>query len=156
MTSLVRWDPFTEIERMRERMDRIFADFRPSRLAMDVGTEMGYFPLDISETDESFEVEAALPGVKPEDVEVQIHGDVVTIRGEAKEEEEEKGKSWLRRERRYGVFARSFTLPTGVDPDKAKAEFEDGVLRLELPKSETEKPKVIKVAHRKSIEGKKS
>jgi HSP20 family protein len=151
--NIVRWDPFAELEEMRHRMDRIFSDFRPSRLALDVTTEMGYFPLDIAETDAAFEVKAALPGLKPDEVEIQVHGDTVTIKGESKAETEEKGKNWLRRERRYGVFARTFTLPTAIDAEKATADFEDGILMLSLPKSETEKPKTIKV--KGVIEGKK-
>jgi HSP20 family protein len=143
--NIVRWDPFAELDEMRHRMDRIFGEFRPTRLALDVSTEMGYFPLDIAETDEAYEVKAALPGIKPDDVDIQLHGDTVTIKGESKEEAEEKGKNWLRRERRYGVFARTFTLPTAVDAEKATADFEAGVLKLHLPKSETERPKTIKV-----------
>jgi HSP20 family protein len=156
VTNIVRWDPLAELEEMRHRMDRIFSDFPPFRLPLDTRTEMGYVPLDISETDEAFEVEAALPGVKPENVEVQVHGDTVTIKGEAKDEAEEKGKNWLRRERRYGMFARSFTLPTDVDTDKASAAFEDGLLKLHLPKSEAARPKTIKVSTKGVIEGKKS
>jgi HSP20 family protein len=137
-------------------MDRIFGDLRPWRLAPRVGSEIGNFPLDISETDEAFEVEAALPGVKPEDVEVQVHGDTVTIKGNAKEEAAEKGKDWLRRERRYGVFARSFTLPTDIDAEKASADFENGLLKLRLPKSEAARPKTIKVSTKGVTEGEKS
>ncbi len=156
MRTIVRWDPFVDMEQVRHRMDRIFGDLRPWRLAPRVGSEIGYFPLDISETDEAFEVEAALPGVKPEDVEVQVHGDTVTIKGNAKEEAEEKGKDWLRRERRYGVFARSFTLPTDIDAENASADFENGLLKLRLPKSEAARPKTIKVSTKGVIEDEKS
>ena len=156
MRTIVRWDPFVDMEQMRHRMDRIFGDRRPWRLAPRTGSEIGYFPLDISETDEAFEVEAALPGVKPEDVEVQVHGDTVTIKGNAKKEAEENGKDWLRRERRYGVFARSFTLPTDIDSANASADFENGLLKLRLPKSEAARPKTIKVNTKGVIEGEKS
>jgi HSP20 family protein len=156
MRSIVRWEPFAEMEQMRFRMDRIFGDLRPWRLASRAGSEIGYVPLDVSETDEAFEVEAALPGVKPEDVEVQVHGDTVTIKGEAREVAEEEEKDWLRRERRYGVFARSFTLPTDIDAEKATAEFENGLLKLRLPKSEAARPKTIKVSTRGVSEGEKS
>ncbi len=156
MRRIVRWDPFVDMEQMRHRMDRIFGDLRPWRLAPRVDSQIGYFPLDISETDEAFEVEAALPGVKPEDVEVQVHGDTVTIKGNSKEEAEEKDKDWLRRERRYGVFARSFTLPTDIDAENASADFENGLLKLRLPKSEAARPKTIKVRTRGVIEDEKS
>ena len=79
-------------------------------------------------------------------VEVQVHGDTVTIKGNAKVEAEEKGKDWLRRERRYGVFARSFSLPTDIDAENASADFENGLLKLRLPKSEAARPKTIKVS----------
>lgn len=155
MANVVRWDPFAELDQMRNLMDRVFSDFRPLRMAQE-GPEVGYFPLDISETDEGYDIEAALPGVKPEDVDIQVHGDTVTIKGETKHESEEKGRNWLRRERRHGVFARSFTLPSGIDSDMASADFENGVLKLHLPKSEAEKPKSIKVGSQRMIEGKKS
>ena len=92
---------------------------------------------------------ASLPGLKPEEVTIQVTSNVVTIKGEAKAESEEKGKNWLKRERRYGAFARSVTLPTDLDAEKARAEFEDGVLKLYLPKSEAMKPKSIPVALKK-------
>lgn len=145
MPSIVRWDPFAEMEQMRRSMDRLFGEFRPSRVAADVGTEFGYIPLDVAETDEAYEVEAALPGVKPEEVDIQVHGDTVTIKGESREQTEREEKNWLRREMRYGAFARSFTLPASIDSEKATADFENGVLKLRLPKSESEKPKSIKV-----------
>jgi HSP20 family protein len=154
MPNIVRWGPFVELHQMRHAMDRVFSDFRPFRT--EAGTEIGYIPMDVSETDDAFEVEAGLPGVKPDDVEIQVHGDTVTIKGEAKEESEEKSRNWLRRERRYGMFARSFTLPTAIDAEKAAADFEHGVLKLHLPKSEAARPKAIKVGTGSSmIEGKK-
>ena len=156
MPNIVRWDPFTEMDQMRRTVDRLFSEFRPYRLASDLRSEFGYVPVDISETDEGFVVTANLPGVEPANVDVQVHGDTVTIKGEAREESEESNGNWLRRERRYGVFARSFTLPATIDSDKAAASFEHGVLKLTLPKSETEKPKSIKVGGKKpAIEGKK-
>jgi HSP20 family protein len=145
MPNLVRWDPFADLEQMRRSMDRLFGEFRPSRVASELGTEFGYVPLDIAETDEAYEVEAALPGVTPDEVTVQVHGDTVTIKGEAREETKEEDKNWLRRERRYGAFARAFSLPSDVDADRAVADFKDGVLKLHLPKSETGKPKTIEV-----------
>lgn len=148
MTTLVRWDPFAEIEQMREVMDRLFEDFRPLRWVapgMNGSRTYGYFPVDIRETPEAIELTAALPGVRPEDLEIQVQGDVVTIKGEAREEQEDKDVNWLRRERRYGSFYRSFTLPAPIDADKATASYEHGVLRLHLPKSEEVRPKVIKV-----------
>src|SRR5262249_31476752 len=102
-------------------------------------------------------VKASLPGIKPEDIDVQVHGDVLTIKGETKSEKEEKAQNWYRRERRYGSTMRQITLPTEGAADKAQATFEDGVLRLTLPKSETAKPRSIKVqAPQPAIEASKS
>ena len=97
-------------------------------------------------------VKAALPGVKPDDVEITIVGDTLTIKGEAKAEEEVKREDYLYQERRYGAFSRSVTLPSGLDTDKAEATFENGVLTLTIPKVEKVKPKQVKV---KTAEGKK-
>jgi HSP20 family protein len=90
-------------------------------------------------------VKASLPGVKPEDVEITIHGDTLTIRGEVKAEEERKGERWHLRERRFGSFQRSLSLATPVNSDQAQAHFEHGVLTLTLPKSEAAKPRQIKI-----------
>ncbi len=157
MTKLVRWDPFTEIEQMWEAMDRLFEDFRPIRWvapSLNGSRGYGYFPVDIRETPDMIELTAALPGVRPEDLDIQVQDDVVTIKGEVREEHEEKDVNWLRRERRYGSFYRSFTLPAPVDADKATASYEHGVLRVRLPKSEAARPKTIKVTEPAMIEGK--
>jgi HSP20 family protein len=102
-------------------------------------------PLDIAETENEFVVHASLPGVKPEEVQITVHGDTLTIRGETKEHQEQKGQNWHIRERRFGTFQRSVSLNAPIDSDKAKAEFEHGVLTLTLPKAEAAKPKQIKV-----------
>jgi HSP20 family protein len=102
-------------------------------------------PLDVTENENEFVVKASLPGVKPEDVEITVHGDTLTIRGESKAEEEKKGEHWHLRERRFGSFQRSVALATPVDSDRANAQYEHGVLTLTLPKSEAAKPRQIKV-----------
>jgi len=111
------------------------------------GAQNGYstLPLDIRETDHEFIVQAALPGVKPYDVQITVHGGTLTIRGESKAEEEKKGDQWHLRERRFGAFQRSVSLATPVDPDKAQARYEHGGLNLTLPKAESAKPRQIKV-----------
>jgi HSP20 family protein len=106
------------------------AEFRPS--------------LDVSETDDAIQVRADLPGIKPEEVEVEVRGNVLRITGERKEEREEKGKTWHRTERRVGTFARSMTLPCDVRDEKVQAEYADGVLCITLPKAE--KAKTHKIA----------
>jgi len=97
------------------------------------------------ETDEDVVVKTALPGVKPDEVEITITGDTLIIKGETKVEEEIERDCYICQERRYGTFARSLLLPTSIVAEKAKAEFEDGILTLTLPKAEEVKPKSIKV-----------
>jgi HSP20 family protein len=104
-----------------------------------------FLPIDLFETDDELVIKTAMPGVDPEHLDVKIKGDVLTIHGEAKEDEEVQGATYHLRERRNGTFSRAITLPVPVQAKKAKAVFEDGVLTLTLPKSEEVKPKTIKV-----------
>ena len=101
--------------------------------------------LDVSETEGAYQVHAELPGVAKEDVTITLENNTLSISGEKKREEEQKGKGWHRVERSYGSFQRSIALPKGVDADKAEATFKDGVLTLHIPKSEKAKPKTLKV-----------
>ena len=153
----MRWDPFRELSDMRETMDRLFERgfSRPWRLlTWDMGE--GFFPVDLYETDDEVVVNASLPGVKAEDVEIAVTGDTLTIKGETKEEHEEKKPNYYRQERRYGAFQRVLTLPVRVDADKADATFEQGVLNLRLPKVPEVRPKTIEVKPKGVIEGKTS
>jgi len=117
---------------------------RPSGLSAPNGHAA--LPLDVSETEDAFVVRASLPGIKPEDVQITVHGDTLTIRGESKAEEEKKGEHWHLRERRSGSFQRSVSLATPVNSDQAQARYEHGVLTLTLPKSEAAKPRQIKIS----------
>jgi len=145
MASLMRWDPFGDMRGLRERMDRAFDDFfRSPRLIPWESAEF-VFPLDVYETEDSLVVKAPLPGVRPEDVDISTAGDILTIRGETRSEEEVKRENYHRRELRYGSFCRSVPLPTQV---------EHGILTVTLPKAEEAKPKTIKVKARPVIEGK--
>ncbi len=146
MADIMRWDPFREIGDLRDTMDRLFERgiTRPWRmLTFDAGE--GFFPVDLFETDNEVVVKGSLPGMKAEDVEISVTGDVLTIRGETKEEHEEKKPNYYRQERRYGSFQRSMPLPAKVDADKAEAVFENGVLTLRLPKVPEVRPKTIAV-----------
>ena len=146
MSSLIRWQPFDERVSLRDAMDRVFEDsFIRPRWGWIAPTGAAGLALDMYETKDEVVVKAALPGIKPEEVEVSITGYALTIKGESKEENEVKEKDYIRKERRYGSFARSVTLPSGLKTDKAEATFEDGVLTLKIPKSEEVKPKTIKV-----------
>ena len=145
--TLVRWDPFRELEDVSDRLNRLFS--RPSLPRTDGKEAMivaDWVPsVDVSETDGEYQIKAEIPDVKKEDVKVTLEDGVLTIQGERKQEKEEKGKRYHRVERSYGSFVRSFTLPDLVDEEKVKAEFKDGVLNLQLPKSEKTKPKAIEV-----------
>jgi HSP20 family protein len=102
-------------------------------------------PLDVAETDNAFELRLDAPAMKPQDFDIDVHGNVVTVRGERKEEKEEKGKTWHRVERRTGQFARTVTLPCNVNADEVAAEYTGGVLVVKLPKTEEARPKKIAV-----------
>ena len=151
MTSIIRWEPMREMTGMREMMDRLFDEgfARPFSSALVDGYGAGLPALDIFQTDKEVVVKAGLPGVKGDDVQISIANGMLSIRGEVKEQEDERKGTYHLRERRYGSFARSISLPTDVDVDKAHAEFEDGVLTLTLPKSEQVKPKTISIKARK-------
>ena len=153
MADITRWDPFAEMASLRSAFDRMFEEGRPLRALVNGEGGAAYFPVDVFETGDEIVVKASLPGVKPEDIDVSVHGDVLTIKGETKAETEEKAQNWYRRERRYGAAVRQISLPHEVSADKAQATFEDGVLRLTLPKSESAKPKTIKVQANKVLEG---
>ena len=110
------------------------------------GHHMHHFPIpmDIESREDAFMISALLPGLKPEEVDIQIAGETVTIQGEIKLDEDEK-TTWLLRERPRGSFSRSLELPTGLDAENAKASFENGILTLHIPKSPEARPKTIKV-----------
>jgi len=142
MTNLIRWDPFTDL---RQTMDRLFDEGFPRPWRLPPAEQEATFPVEVSESEEDIEVRAALPGVRPEDVEISITNDVLSIKAEHREQTEEKKKDYFRREIRYGSYHRALGLPVSVDADKAEARFENGMLHLRLPKAEAVRPKQIKV-----------
>ena len=143
--SMIRWEPMREMMSLRRAMDRLLEDsfVRPA----SIWTEMaeGEMSIDMYQTDNDIVVKAALPGVRPEDVDISVTGDTLTIKGESSEETKEEKKDYIYQERRYGSFSRSVTLPVPVNSDKAEASFENGILTVSLPKAEEVKPKQIKV-----------
>jgi len=154
--SMMRWQPFNELISLRQAMDRLFEDsfVTPSRFLSTFGPRDAT-PIDMYHTANEVVVKAALPGVKPDEVDITITGDTLTLKGETKSEEEIKREDYLYQEHRFGTFSRSVTLPDGLDSDKAEASFENGILTLTIPKSEKVKPKQIKVKAKGAIEGKK-
>lgn len=143
--AIERWDPFREMVSLRDAMNSLLQEsfVRPGGAVG--GGNAAPLPLDVSETADEYVVRASLPGVKPEDVQITVHGDTLTIRGETKVEEERKDQTWHLRERRFGTFQRSVSLGTPIDADRAEARHDHGVLTLTLPKSAAAKPKQIKV-----------
>jgi HSP20 family protein len=145
--TLVRWDPFRELEDMSYRLNRMFSrPVQPQANGKETMIVADWVPsVDVSETDGEYQIKAEIPDVKKEDVKVTLEDGVLTIQGERKQEKEDKGKKYHRVERTHGSFVRSFTLPDLVDEEKVKAEFKDGILKLQLPKSEKARPKAIEV-----------
>jgi len=146
MANIVRWEPFRDLISLREAMDRLFEEsfIRPrAGWLVPLGAEA--LAVDMYETDQDVVVKSSVAGVKPEDIDITITGDTLTIKGETKAEEKIERENYVRQERRYGAFSRSLTLPTTIVAEQAKAEFENGVLTLTLPKAEEVKPKTIKV-----------
>ncbi|MBX3065543.1 MAG: Hsp20/alpha crystallin family protein [Anaerolineae bacterium] len=143
MANIVRWNPVRDMIQMREAMDRAFGENyfgRESRTNFSL-------PIDAYATEEALVLKADVPGLKPEDIQVTLEGDTLTIRGEYQTNKEQSGngKNFLMRERIYGKFERTLTINTPIDPAKVEATFENGVLTLTLPKTEAVKPRQISV-----------
>ena len=147
MTLVRRPSPFSELVTLRQAMDRLFDDtvYRPFSAYSGSG-DLARLPLDVRTTTDALLVEAALPGIKPEDVDITVENGTLTIRAEdAPEETEEQSGGWVVREISHGSVMRTVTLPTGLEPDKAEATFENGVLKLRIPKAEQVKPRQIRI-----------
>ena len=149
MASLIKWEPFGDLISLRDAMDRLFEEsfVRMRGLPSPFGAEA--LALDMYETADSVVVKTGVPGIKSEDIDITITGDVLTIKGETKVEEKVEKENYIRQERRYGAFQRSVRLPGSLVLDKAEATFENGILTLTIPKSEEAKPKTIKVEAKK-------
>jgi len=138
---VVTWDPFRELAAWRERLQRMFGEW--PELGELEGT--AGFAIDVYQDDQGYVVKAAVPGVKPEDVEITVDEDVLRIKAESKQEKEVKEDQYLRREIRWGTVQRALRLPPDVDVEKIEASFENGILPLRLPRKPEAKPRTIKV-----------
>jgi len=151
MANMVRWDPARDAVSLREAMDRLFEEsfLRPGFLGGNDSASV-LMPLDLYETQDDVVVKAAIPGVKPEDIEVTVTGDLLTIKGEFKSENEQRDekRNYHRQERRFGSFSRQIALPSGVNADACEADFENGVLTLKLPKAEEAKVKKVQITRK--------
>jgi HSP20 family protein len=143
----MRWKPTRDMLSIRDDMNRLFDNFLSGLPDRTKGLLEGEWAptIDIAETDDEIVVTAELPGVTQDNVDITITEDVLTLKGEKREEKEVKEKNYHRVERSYGSFQRSVTLPAGVLADQAKASYKDGVLHINISKSEEAKPKQIKI-----------
>ena len=148
MANITRFDPLGEMVSLRHAMDRLFEDSFVSPMSWKtIGNGEGVTPpLDVHETDDHLVVTASLPGIRPDDVEITLVGQTLTLRGEFKADEQVEREQYLYRERRYGTFNRTLQLPVRVEGDKAEASFTDGLLTLRIPKAEEVKPRQIRIS----------
>jgi HSP20 family protein len=145
MTDLVTWDPYREFRGLAERVNSAFARTQARR---DEEMSLGAWlpPVDIAEDKDRIVLTAELPGFQEDQIQIQMEGGVLTLRGERKFEDEKEGRNFHRVERSYGQFVRSFTLPNNVDRDAIKASFRNGLLEIAMPKREEAKPRQISIS----------
>jgi len=141
MASVVRWDPFRDVMALREEVNRLFG----RTLGEGAGAAVWTPAVDVFDTRDSIVLKAELPGMKPEDIDIELDDNVLTIRGERRFSEQVEEGRYYRLERSYGHFSRSLTLPQGVRGDQVHAQFEEGVLEVRVPKAEEVKPRKIAV-----------
>jgi HSP20 family protein len=144
MANLIRWDPFREMMSMRSSMDRLLDRFFEEPFG-DWQTADWGLPLDLTENEDEFIVKASVPGIDPDDLEITLSENTLTIKGEIRKEQEKEEQRYHLRERRFGRFTRSISLPANVKSDQIEADYNKGVLTLRLPKTEEVKPKRIPV-----------
>ena len=135
-----RTGPFAELADLQSRFDQMFEGM------LDRGNAGHALAVDVVDEDDAIVVRADIPGIKPDEVKIDVHDDVLTVRGQHEESSEETNKRYVRRERRYGSFSRSIALPPGVDTDDIKATSKHGVVEVRIPKPTTSEPKAIAVS----------
>jgi HSP20 family protein len=154
VNTLMRWNPFSEIRRLQDEMNRLFDT---SFGEQEIGAVGWVPPVDIEETADGIRVTAEVPGMKKEDIRVEFENGLLTIRGERTRETKTEEKNFHRVERSYGTFVRTFRLPASVNAEKIAASYADGVLTLEVPKTEAAKARRIEIAEeKKAIEAETS
>lgn len=144
--ALMRWSPLEEMSRLRDEMDRVFQQLVPVGETRLLPVSERWMPsVDVFERDGNLVVEAELPGMKKEEVDIHVEDHSLVLTGETKREEEKREEGYYRRERHYGRFERVVPLPAGVKTEEAKAKFENGVLQVEIPRSEEAKGRKIPI-----------
>ena len=154
--TIVRWEPLRELGTLQTEMNRLFNTVFDSPGQGNGGTLRRWMPaMDLVETGDHFVLRADLPGMGEEDVKIELEDTTLTVSGERKADHEAKGEGYYRVERAFGSFARTLTLPQGVDPEAVSASFDRGVLEIRVPKPEARKPRRIEIggADRQTIEG---
>lgn len=155
--SMIKYDPFRELRSLQDEMTRLFTGAQPGRFSREDMTHGAWAPnVDIYEDKERLILEAELPGMHSEDFEISVENNVLTLRGERKFEKKTEGDNYHRVERSYGSFTRSFTLPQTVTAEGATADFENGVLRVSLPKREETKARKIEITSTGAAAGTKT
>ena len=147
MMNLVRWNPWREMNTLQHRFNHLLDDsfFRPGRSDDDLSLGTWHPVVDMYDEDDRVVIKAELPGVDKKDIAVDVKDRVLTLSGERTYDNEVEEENYYRRERAYGKFQRTFSLPADVDSDKIKADFKDGLLKIEVPKPEKQKPKNITI-----------
>jgi len=147
MANITRFDPFGEMVSLRSAMDRLFEDsfVTPLSFRTIAGGDGITPPIDVHETADEIVVNASLPGIKAEDLDISVTGRSLALRGEMKADQEISRDQYLYRERRFGAFSRTIQLPVAVEGERAEATFDDGVLTLRIPKAEEVKPRQIRI-----------
>src|ERR1700719_2959290 len=157
MTLITRYDPFREFATLQDRMNRLFRDPRgPEGHDESLTTTAFAPPVDVYEDEHNITLKIEVPGIDEKDIDVRIENNVLTVHGERKFEKEEKEENYRRIERQYGSFTRTFTLPSTVETESVSANYEKGVLKVQLAKKAEAKPKQIRVnvGGDKTVEGK--
>jgi HSP20 family protein len=156
MTFITRWDPFREFVTLQDRMNRLFHESFADNREETLTTTTFAPPVDVYEDEHTVTLKVEVPGIEEKDIDVRIENNTLTVHGERKFEKEEKEENYRRVERQYGSFTRTFTLPTTVDPEKVQADYDKGVLKIQLAKKAEAKPKQIKVnvGSQKTLEAK--
>ena len=144
--AITRWDPFRDVLALQNRMNSLFQEYNRAQGEGDALTTAAFVPpVDIYEDEHKIVLKLEVPGMNESDLDIQLENNVLTVRGERKFEKEEKEENFHRIERRYGSFYRAFTIPNTVNQDSVKADYDAGVLRIQLEKRAEAKPKQIKV-----------
>lgn len=154
MSMLTRWNPISEIQAMQNMMDRFWSDFA-ANFSMDTAQPFAAPAIDIIDAEDHIEVRADLPGIPPENVNIEFKNGALVISASVEREETKEGETFTRRERYQGSYQRSLSVPDSLDVAKAEATFENGVLTLSIPRKPEAQPVKIAVKSPKLIEGKK-